>query len=128
MVALLQHLVPLPRIEHCHDHDRVMSPMAQLKERQRRHIQAVFRGASLNADVFTEVVLRLKDRLFLSEAGRNVQEIGQLPWIIQQPITPFPLAGMMRYCLACLSQDILNGRKIYIANSHQGILFYKLPC
>lgn len=49
MVALQQHLVPLPEIERCHDHDRVMSPTAQLKERQMRHTQAVFRGASLNA-------------------------------------------------------------------------------
>lgn len=127
MVALQQHLVPLPQIERCHDRDRVMSPTAQLKERLRKRKQAVFREASLNADVHS-VLLRDERKGHSFRKARNVPETGQLPWIIQQPITLFPSAGRMRYCLARLSREILNGRKIYITNSHQGTLFYKLPC
>lgn len=50
-VALQQHLVPPSRTERRRDHDRVMSPAAQLKKRPSGHKQAVFAEAWLHADL-----------------------------------------------------------------------------
>lgn len=68
--------MPLPQIERCHDRDRVMSPTAPLKEKPRRRKQAVFRGASLNADVHS-ALLQGERKSHSFRTVRNVAETRQ---------------------------------------------------
>lgn len=92
-------------------------------EAYKGHVQERFTKCRLSV-----LILRLKHKPSLSKDVRNAQETGQMPWTTQQPMAPFFSSGTMRYCLADLSQETLNGRKIYITSSHQGTQFYRVPC